>query len=184
MRLGLAVIALMLAGCAGYERAMTADDPVAPQDAVLYGRFFVNSPSALLAIDGHATMGISYSCEDGAVYTVRFSNSAPLQSVLIKPSRCSLTEVVFTDADGMVKGRQAANASVVKSFEVKAGEMFYLGDFTGEVTHSTTYDGWATHWKISDVSDNFGSTTRELVAQLPRLAQLTPVSISASKDEQ
>ena len=56
-------------------------------------------------MDGYQTMGLVISCDNGEAYTIRFSNQRQVQVIKIAPSRCALTEIVYTDPDGTIKKR-------------------------------------------------------------------------------
>jgi len=99
---------LVLASCAGYTTRVSTDDAPTGKEAYLYGRFYIDVPKVSLGLGGHQSMGFSIKCQDDLTYVIRFYQDDPLHVIKVVPSTCSLTEFVYTDADGVVKSRKPA----------------------------------------------------------------------------
>lgn len=163
---------LGLSGCAAYTTALTRDDAITPQDAFLYGRFSIEAPTALLAMNSHRSMGFVLDCEDKAQYIIRFANKDPLQVFRIVPSTCSMTEIVYTDADGVIRSRKPAPAGVLKSSKFEAGKAYYLGDFFAKTTVTSSYNTIHTRWTMDKVANDYDKTTSEMKAAFPKLSAI------------
>ena len=93
--IGLAV----LSGCAHYTAGVASNERASTSSAYLYGHFFVRTTKKGFGVDGYQTMGLVVSCVNGEQYTIRFSNQRQVQVIKIQPSRCGLTEIVYTDPE-------------------------------------------------------------------------------------
>lgn len=177
LRVAVVAVAMMLAGCAGYRPSIKTTDVIEPEQAILYGRFFIKAPQGTpLAIDGYPSMGLTYRCDNGDAYTIRFDNEEPLQGVVIKPGICRLHEIVYSNADGMLQGRNEVDPDLAKSFSVKAGQMAYLGDYGAEYGYSFSFNMGTSTWEVKSLRDNFDESTREFMAKMPLLATFKPVN--------
>jgi len=168
VRIAAPMLAVWLAGCAGYSPTVgTADKPGA-NDAYLYGRFQVETREMKFTISGHQTMGFVLKCTDGNSYTIRFERGDAVQVVKIAPSTCSTAEFVYTDADGFVRGRKPAPDALKKEMTFAAGKAYYLGDFQGE----STYTGGVQRWRVQSGRNNYAATTEKLKSAYPNLSAL------------
>lgn len=174
---GALLLALLLSGCANYAKSMRVDEPVVAGSAYFYGYFFIDAPTAFLAMDGHATMGFTYTCNGKQNYTIRFSNKDPLQVIKIKPGSCSMKEIVFTDADGTIKDRNEPNPEMMKPFTVEPDVAYYLGDFHAVMrTRSTGYNMIESIWSVDRVENLFDDRTIELKDRYKGLASVRAVN--------
>lgn len=177
LRVAAVVVSMMLVGCAGYRPSIKSTDTIEPEQAILYGRFFIKAPqTSPLAIDGHPSMGLTYRCDNGEAYTIRFENKESLQGIVIKPGTCRLHEIVYSDADGMLKGRNEVDPDLARSFSVNAGQMAYLGDYSAEYGYSFSFNMGTSTWEVKSLRDNFDESTREFIAKMPLLAKFKPVN--------
>jgi len=162
----------LVVGCAGYTSAMRPDDEAARDSTYLYGRFFVKADRALLGMDGYQTMGLVMRCADGRTYTIRFSNKRGVQVIKASPSRCWLTELVYTDVDGFVKGRAPAPRSWTRPQSFSAGRAYYLGDYFGKAERKPIFLGAELTWAMDAGGDDYDETTTEMKRTFPSLARL------------
>ena len=171
----LSLIATGLSGCAGYTPRLNVDEKPAETDAFFYGRFHIttNKPVAILdlSMDGYPSMGFGIKCNDGAHYLLRFYKDNPVSVVKIKPSVCSLTEIVYSDTDGIVVGRKPFNKPFLQNMQIKPGFAYYLGDFEAKMTYSSTYNKRTSEWQISNFRINFGSTTLDMQSRYPNISK-------------
>jgi hypothetical protein len=163
----------LLAACAGYTPVISKDEKPTPKDAYLYGRFAMFASKPLLALGGYQTMGFSIKCDgEQPLYVLRFDVDAPLQVIKIRPSTCSLTELVYTDADGFVKSRKPAPDQLMRNAVFAAGKGYYLGDFSAEATRSLSGRNIHSEWRLRDVKHEYDKTTNDMKAAFPNLSQL------------
>lgn len=171
IRAALSLVAVFgVSGCAGYTAGITRDQQVDPNDAFLYGSFAIDAPTALLGMGRHQSMGFVIDCTSGEKYTVRFDNKNPLQVIRIVPATCSMTELVYTDADGFVRSRKPAPAGVMQSERFDAGKAYYLGDFAAKVGVSHSYNTIHTNWSMKKIADEYQKTTAEMKTSFPNMS--------------
>ena len=161
-----------LTGCANYTPAVSVDEKPTATAAYLYGRFAMDAPESFLGLDKHETMGFVIQCGGDRIYTLRFSEDVPLQAIKIAPGACSLTEFVYTDADGIIRTRKPAPRNLMHNAKFAAGKAHYLGDYFAVVTR--THDARRVYWqwKIKDVKNNYRPTTKALKSAYPNLASM------------
>lgn len=141
--------------------------------AYLYGRFSIASESHVLATDGYATMGFRLACADGETLTIRFSNQPRLQVFEVGPGVCQLTEIVYSDADGGIKGRRRAPPGWMAPRKLEAGRAYYLGDYGAEFTHEAKFPlTTELHWDLTSEENDYASSTKELAATFANFAGL------------
>lgn len=159
-----------LSGCAGYTRGINKQEPVQSEAAYLYGSFAINTPAIWLGLDSYATMGFGIACQSAQAsmtYTIRFSKDEPLQVIKIAPGQCTLREFVYTDGDGLVKGRKPAPDGLMKNAVFEKGKAYYLGDYKAHVSLGSRW-----FWDIDGAWDHYSTTTGELRRNFPNLAVL------------
>jgi len=170
-------ILTLAAGCAHYTTGLSPADKPSPARAYLYGRFRINAPRAALGMDGHQTMGFVMRCKDGTEYTIRFSLENRVQVFGANPGRCALEEVIFTDADGVIKARKYALGSPPDGFLLAPGTAYYLGDYFAESTFNSTwkvlYTQLNTSWQLTSADDNYDTTSAEMKRTFANLAGLS-----------
>ncbi len=145
---------------------MAAEDKASAQDAYIYGRFGLSAPKAVLALDGTSAMGFVFKCDGGVTYTVRFRVDNDVQLLRVKPSTCSLDEMIFTNQDGQVRGRKPSPPGAMKFMKLEAGNKYYVGDFHGAITFSATRQ----EWQVDSAHDRFATTTDALKLRFPAFA--------------
>ncbi|MFO1337011.1 MAG: hypothetical protein U1F53_02050 [Burkholderiaceae bacterium] len=164
-------LATLLAGCAAYTPRLAADAKPAAADAFVYGRFRIETPKAFLGLDGHASMGLGLKCSDGKDYLIRFFIDKPVHVIKVSPATCSVTETVYSNADGQVMGRKPFGGTALQGMEFKPGVAHYLGDFFATSdTHASGYNRVLSSWRLREVKNDYDATTSEMRAQYPGLA--------------
>lgn len=186
---------LSLCACANYTPRVSSTEVPTAGDAYLYGRFHIDAPKSWLAIDGHSSMGFSLQCSDQQKYVLRFDRDKPVLAIKVKPSSCSLTEIVYTNPDGDVQARKPAPArNVFKGMRFEPGRAYYMGDF--DAGTSSSYRAGMIHfeWFLKSTKDNYGPTTQDMRADYPNLAgiptenrlvpevEVTPAQVRAEYD--
>ena len=84
--------ALFSAGCSTlYTSSLDRDEHPKPQDAFIYGSFWVFAEES-----NNMTMGIVLDCRDGKRYVLPFLKHDPVQVFKVSPSTCTPTGTVFT----------------------------------------------------------------------------------------
>jgi hypothetical protein len=164
------------ASCAHYTAGLSPTDKPTGASAYLYGRFRIDAPGALLGMDGHQTMGFVMRCDDGSEYKLRFGRDRQVLVIAAKPARCALVEAIFTDADGVVKGRRSMSGHPPGGFALAAGTAYYLGDYFAEATRETqwkvVYTDVHSRWQLTSTDDNYEGTTAEMKRTFANLAGL------------
>jgi hypothetical protein len=163
-------------GCANFTSPMKASDPARPTSAFIYGRFEAQAPVGLLSNDASQTLGFVIRCGDGSEYRIKFSTHKGIQVIEVKPSRCSFVEVFFTDGDSVVRKRELTPDNWSTPHEFVAGRAYYLGDFHGTSTMTTTWMVVATkyemRWGLDHWQDSYDTSTVEMQRAYPNLAAL------------
>jgi hypothetical protein len=176
-RTAILAAAMVSAGCAHYAVGMRPTEKRSSDTAYLYGRFSMKAKADPLATNGRQTMGFVINCEDGATYTIRFTNTREVQVIKIRPSHCSLQELIYTDGDGYIHSRKAPPPSWVRGEQFSAGRAYYLGDYFGKAEYSVERTAffqerkWS--WLMDPVDDNYPSTTEEMKRTFVHLASLS-----------
>jgi hypothetical protein len=163
---------VVAAGCASYTPTIDKEDKPTGKEAYLYGRFHMNAAAHKLAIQGHQTMGFTFKCADEKSYTVKFDRDQPLQVVKISPGSCSLTEIVYSDADGFLKSRKPAPQVMQRAAVFEAGKAYYLGDFYAEGNQTSGGGRVSWNWRITNVANDYRGTTEKLRLAFPHLSTL------------
>jgi hypothetical protein len=163
-----------LAGCAAnYTPRVDINELPTMEDAYLYGRFHIDAPKVALSTEGYQSMGFAFSCDSSsAPYIVRFDRDRPVVAIKIKPGVCSWTEIVYSDADGVVKQRKPAPPEAFKNLRFDGGFSYYVGDFQAEVKTTYMSPGFRTEWRIKAVRENFEITTDDMLEAFPKLRAL------------
>ena len=166
----------LIAGCASFAPTISKDDKPTGKEAYVYGRFHMNAPVARLAMQGHQTMGFTLKCDNQQDYTIKFDRDEPLRVVKVVPSSCAMSEIVYTDADGIIRSRKPAPDSAKKPLAFEAGKAYYLGDFYAQATQSASpgLGGTTVHWnwRITSVKNDYRNTTELLKNAFPALSGL------------
>ena len=164
------------AGCAFYSAILRPADQPTPGRAYLYGRFRIDAPTPLLAMNAYQTMGLIMRCDDGSEYRIRFSRDKPVQVVAASPARCALAEVVFTDVNDIPKARRGVLGDPPGGFVLAGGTAYYLGDYFAESTRLTSWKFFYTEvhstWQLTSTDDNYDVTTAEMKRTFANLAGL------------
>jgi hypothetical protein len=183
VRASLIVAALLSAACT-YTKTVRPDEPLSQDGSYIYGRFRIETPWARGEVFAkeYQTMGFVIDCDDQyrSRYTIRFANSRDVQLIRVRPSRCALVAMVFTNADGIIKSFKPAPEAWRHYFDVRGGTAYYLGDYVGvaSVRHGYTTE-W--NWSLTSADDNYEITTgqlkrtyREIAAMPTEKRQLVP----------
>ncbi|HEY7376411.1 MAG TPA: hypothetical protein VIF57_29905 [Polyangia bacterium] len=146
------------------------------ENAYIFGRFHINVERLAFAMDGYQTMGFVIACSDGRQYTVRFVIEDRVQVIAVDPARCGLTEVVFTDGDGVIKARRPMIGRPPGGFVLTAGTAYYLGDFFAQagmkVDWMLLYKERTFAWQMMAVEDNYEATSDRMQRTFTNLARL------------
>lgn len=173
-----ALLAALLAGCAAYTPRLDSAAKLGTDEAAVYGRFHVDTPASLLALDGHASLGFGMTCSDGSSYLLRFHNSQPVHVIRVKPATCSVNEMVFSDVDGKVRGRKPFLGQAMQKMEFKGGQAHYLGDFFAVAGTQATGLRVHSSWRVRDFKQDYDKTTAEMRTAYPGIAALPTVDLS------
>jgi hypothetical protein len=163
-------IAATAGGCVHYARPLIPSARPDVGRAYLYGRFKMEADSHALSIDGYATMGFKLQCEDGQSYTIRFSNVPGVQLIEIAPGSCAMAEVVFSDADGGIRGRRLPPPGWRTPRAFAAGKAYYLGDYEGALTHEWKIVETEWRWELTSEENDYQRSTKDLFATYPGFA--------------
>jgi hypothetical protein len=176
----LAVVSLIaLAGCVTYSKSVSVNEAGNPDFAYIYGSFKIDAPKDWLAIQGHQSMGFVFTCNDKKKYTIGFKVDNPLQMVKISPTQCTLTDIVYSDADGLEISTKPVPTDALSNRSFAAGKAYYLGDYFAKVESQYNYSYITTIWKIVDYKDNYIQTTQNMINAYPNMrgynTQPTPI---------
>lgn len=167
---------VLATGCAGYTKGIRPDEKLSPESAYLYGRFLIKSERSLLAMDGYPTMGLTLRCAEGELYRIRFSIERAVQVLKIKPSRCALVQLIYTDADGTIRGFRRAPRAWMHVEDFAPGRAYYLGDFMATARFRSDWKVVYTelHWdyEMNPIDDGYEASTAEMKQTFTSLAAL------------
>jgi hypothetical protein len=176
VRFGLLALALT-SSCAGYTKGIRPDEKLSADSAYLYGRFLIKSERSFLGLDGYPTVRLALRCADGEIYRIRFSTERAVQVIKIKPARCALVQIVYTDADGTVRGYRRPPLAWVHGEDFAPGRAYYLGDFMAAATFKSDWKVVYTElhwdWAMNPVDDGYESSTAEMKTTFTKLAALS-----------
>lgn len=167
----------LFSGCASYTPRINSKEKIAPNDAVLYGRFYIDTKSVVLGMDDHMSIGFSFKCKDGNEYLVRFFNKTPVHAIKIKPSTCDFDEIVYTNVDGAIKSRKKRHDSEFKNLEFKEGTAYYLGDYAAKTEISVSGNIITTRWIMNSIAENYVSTTGEMKKDYSSISSMPTVNM-------
>ncbi len=166
--LGIACL-IALSGCVTYSKSVSVTEAASAESAYIYGSFKIDAPKAWLAMQGHQSMGFVFTCIDKKKYTIGFKVDKPLQLVKISPTQCTLTDIVYSDADGMVMSTKPVSKGAFNDRSFVAGKAYYLGDYFAKSENQYNYSYTTTIWKIVDVKDNYIQTTQDMFNAYPNM---------------
>ncbi|MEX8504831.1 hypothetical protein [Leptothrix ochracea] len=165
-------LAAALSGCASWTQPVGRYDRPAADMSYLYGDFTVAGPESTLGL--YSTLGLVLKCTDGASYAIRFRRTPHGQQIMpIKPSTCSIKELVFVNVDNVEQGRKPFGLKYTNDLVLATGTAYYLGDLTGEAT-TARVDGnmIRSNWRVTGLADNYDKTTTSLKVAFPNFAGL------------
>jgi len=171
------LITLNFTGCASYTKGISLSEPHMPNDAYIYGNFEIDTKRIALGFDGYQTMGFSISCKDNQNYIIRFSIEDPLQVIKVNPSTCTFDEIVYTNADGIIRSRKQPPKDSMKNKRIEPNKAYYFGDYKASITFSSSGTYYATRWRMNSIRNNFKSTTKEMKHQYPKLKHIETENI-------
>lgn len=160
---------IILSGCVTYSKSVSVTEVASTESAYIYGSFKIDAPKSWLAMQGHQSMGFVFTCADKKKYTIGFKVDKPLQLVKISPTQCTLTDIVYSDADGMVMSTKPVSADAFKNRLFVAGKAYYLGDYFAKSQNQYNYSYTTTTWEIVDVKDNYIQTTQDMYNTYPNM---------------
>jgi hypothetical protein len=147
--------------------------PVAGRSYV-YGRFTIQAEDYALA-NNDATMGFKLGCDDGQSYTIGFSRQPTVQLIGIAEATCAMTEIVYSDNSGAIKGRRLPPPGWRQPRRFAAGQAFYLGDYEAATTHEWKVLTTELRWALTSEENDYADTTRDLFAAYPAFAGMPTV---------
>ena len=166
-----AVTLAVLSGCASWTQPVGSYDKPAADMSYLYGDFTVAGPESTLGL--YSTLGLAIKCTDGGYYAIRFRRTPNGQQILpLKPSTCSVKELVFVNGDNVEQGRKPFGLKYTNDLVLAAGTAYYLGDLTGEATSRVEGNMIRSSWRVTGIADNYDKTTASLKAAFPNFAGL------------
>lgn len=172
----LTVFAGTMAACANVTNLVSKEDKHLPTDAYIYGNFHMRGKNDFMGLKSYQTMGFSIKCND-KTYQIRFSMDEPLQVIKIKPSVCSLHEVIYADINGIINSRKPAPKKTMHNLPIQAGKAYYFGDFIAS-SSSTTRDGRVyMTWQVDSAMNYFAETSQKLKENYPNLYAVPVESI-------
>lgn len=179
------IFLLMLSGCTHDIPKNLATEVVDPTAAYLYGKFFIEAPSARLSLNNQINMRFVVKCDDGSNYLLKFDNKSPLFAIKVKPSNCSVKELIFSDADGSVRKLEAYRGNTLQAMTLQHGYAYYLGDYAASLSttlehreSTSQYRESTWQWSLQEVARNFSATTAAMQASYPALASLPTMDLT------
>lgn len=176
------LLALLMASCANYTARINPTDKPQAGDTFVYGRFSIDTENVPLSVDGHRSMGLLLQCDNGSSYTMRFYNANPVHVIKIKPGTCNVNEVVFSDADGVIKSKKPLPKTALQNMRFQAGTAYYIGDFFAYINVMHEYGSRfiRTDWKIQEVRSDYRKTTSEMQLNYPGISNLMTEDLTTS----
>ena len=168
---------LALSGCVSYSKSVPLSETASTENAYIYGVFSIKAPKAWLAMKGHQSMAFVLTCADKKKYTIGFRIEKPLQVVKVSPAKCSLTEIIFADADGLILSSKPVPAGMFTDKTFAAGKAYYLGDYFAVSENTMSYPYISTTWRIVDTKNNYIQTTQDMYSAYPNFRNFATVPL-------
>jgi hypothetical protein len=182
------LVLFVLSGCQGFAKYVSQVDPLADTDlsmAYIFGKFCLTENSS-----DKLDIALNVSDENGEnPHHIRFIKDSRqfIYAVSIEPGTYRIKEVLFTDFLKEIMGKKdfAANdMRLMESFELKAGDLFYIGDYTGVTQVMQALNNTVSQtFLITSIEDNYDDAYTALMASNPKLEVLTPRSIFGSNEK-
>jgi len=134
----------------------------------------------LVSTDGHVSMGLNLTCQDGSKYLLRFYRENPVHIIKIKPSICDIDEIVYTDADGNVR-EVGSFQNPVRNLVFKPGKAYYVGDFSATARTNIGRKINNMQWVMHNPVDRFVDTTKLLHKLYPNTVSIPNVNMGLAK---
>lgn len=178
--LALLLPALSLVACANYTPRLKPDEKLTETDSFIYGSFQIKTEKILVSADGHVSMGLNLTCQDGSKYLLRFYRENPVHVVKIKPSICDIDEIVYTDADGNVR-EVGSFRNPIRNLVFKPGKAYYLGDFSATAHTDIGLKTNNIKWSMRNPVDRFAYTTELVHSLYPNTVGISKVNMGLAK---
>ena len=169
--LTLSFLMLGCSSCVFYASPVKPASEINKKNALLYGRFFYGHHFTEELNPAWRTTGlwIKNEATDRSLY-IQLKDTNPVYAVQVVPGRYRIAGFVRSDNEHGVKDCIAFSATNVPSamagsFEARAGDQIYIGDFIWE----TRLDYPILHWKLKSIDNNFNATTIEFRQAYPKL---------------
>jgi hypothetical protein len=168
----LAILApMLLAGCAAFTPSLGKSEVPAVANSYIYGRFYISTQKLWLAMAGHQTIGLSFKCNTDSTVLVKLKVDDEVQVLKVPvDSKCNFHELVFTDADGVIKSKKPVPSAFNAENNFPAGKAYYLGDFIGNSTVTVGGNMINRAWDLKPPFDNYEKTTEEMKKIYPAFA--------------
>lgn len=161
-------------GCAHYAGSVSRDASPAADRSYVYGRFKIDAEAYALA-SNDATMGFKLGCDDGQSYTIGFTQRPKVQLISIAPATCAMTEIIYSDNSGAIKGRRLPPPGWRQPRRYAAGQAYYLGDYEAVTTHEWKVVSTDLRWELTSEENDYADTTRDLFAAYRAFAGMPTV---------
>lgn len=156
-------------GCASYAPILSNADEVNTEMAYIFGEF------GLIQTSGD--MAIALVLEGPKKYTIRLiKDTNNIYPIEVKPGKYKITSILYLYAFGEIGGKdkiKSSNPELTQEFEIKSGDLCYIGDFVGSITSSSR--GY--NMMLADVKNDFKMTSHILKERYPNLSSLKIKSI-------
>lgn len=177
------LITLLMASCANYTPRINPTDKPQAGNAFVYGRFSIDTENVPLSMDGYRSMGFLLQCDDGSSYTMRFYNANPVHVIKVKPGTCNVTDMVFSDADGVIKSKKPLPKTALQNMRFQADTAYYMGDFFAYINVMQEYGSRVirTDWNIQKIRSDYIKTTSEMQLNYPGISSLVTEDLTTKR---
>jgi hypothetical protein len=175
--------AFLFVGCQGFAKYAPPIEPNNDLDvsqAYVFGKFELTDDS------DEKTLTIALNIVDvnneENQYHVKFTKDIEMNTygIVILPGTYMIKEVLFIDYMKEILRRVEfdwEDARLLRSFEIKAGEMLYLGDFVGKTEYNRSFYDIQMGFSLFSISNNYNITYQALLSENKKLEVLESSNI-------
>jgi hypothetical protein len=160
--------ATALVGCANWAPPVTTDQSPNSNLSYVYGDFKIDTYKN--AFGQYQSLGLNLTCADGSSYIIKFRKEDTLQVIPIKPSKCGISELVYTNIDGIVKNKKPFAQKFLQDVDLKPATAYYFGDYEGEASTSVGGGMINYRWRITSIKEKYAETTERIKTDFPKFS--------------
>lgn len=178
-----AIALYLLSGCVHVTKPMTTQDKLIPEMGYIYGKFNLSADSpdmdiVLILVDASAEKAKRKNPFKKVTvkrYGVRFDKVNDIYSIAVKPGTYRLKGFEYGTGGNLQKKNNSlsdADGLMSKEFTVEAGKAYYLGDWYGSGSITSSYPMTYYSWKLNKIAFTYSETSNQFFSLYKNLSQL------------